>query len=265
MYDFSGRVAVVTGGASGLGLAISTRLASHGALVAVFDRDKEALPTVVARIEKSGGTAHPVTVDVSSRRGVDDAVSEVESTFGPVNILINNAGISVIKPYVEHTDEDFDRQIDVNLRGTHFLMSRIIPSMIDHGFGAVVNISSVAALHYTVPHAGYAASKAAVIALSRDVAFEVAQHGVRVNIIAPGLIAVERSATKVPYLTSQTNDSGRPLHAPTSTRPLGHGRPEDIADLAAFLVSDQARFIIGETIPVAGGTDLQVSMAYPGE
>lgn len=265
MYDFSGRVAVVTGGASGLGLAIATRLATDGAAVAVFDRDADSLPAAVARIEEAGGKALPVTVDITSRPQVDEAVTEVESTLGPVNILVNNAGITVIKPYVEHTDEEFDRLIDVNLRGTHFLMSRIIPSMIEQGSGAVVNISSVAALHYTVPHAGYAASKAGVIALGRDVAFEVARHGVRVNTIAPGLIAVERSATKVPYLASQTKDTGRPLHAPSSTRPLGHGRPEDVADLAAFLVSDQARFIIGATIPVAGGTDLQVSMAFPGE
>jgi len=265
MYDFSGRVAVVTGGASGLGLAISTRLAADGAAVAIFDRDRDSLPAAVARIEEAGGKALPVTVDVSSREQVDEAVTEVEKTLGTVGILVNNAGITVIKPYVDHTDEEVDRLIDVNLRGTHFLMSRIIPSMIDAGFGAVVNISSVAALHYAVPHAGYAASKAGVIALGRDVAFEVARHGVRVNTIAPGLIAVERSATKVPYLASQTAGSGRPLHAPSSTRPLGHGRPEDVADLAAFLASDQARFIIGATIPIAGGTDLQVSMAFPGE
>jgi NAD(P)-dependent dehydrogenase (short-subunit alcohol dehydrogenase family) len=196
---------------------------------------------------------------------VDEAVSEVESTLGAVDFLVNNAGITVIKPYLDHTDEDFDRMIDVNLRGTHYMMSRIIPGMAERKFGAVVNISSAAALHYTVPHAAYAASKAGVIALGRDAAFEVARDGVRINTVAPGLIAVERSSTKVPYLASQTANSGRPLHAPSSTRPLGHGRPEDIADVTAFLLSDQARFIVGATIPVAGGTDLQVSMGFPGE
>jgi NAD(P)-dependent dehydrogenase (short-subunit alcohol dehydrogenase family) len=265
MYDFSQRVAVVTGAASGLGLAIATRLAVDGAAVAVFDRDQDSLPRAVERIEKAGGRAHPFQVDVTSRQGVDGAVTEVESTLGAVDFLVNNAGITIIKPYLDHTDEDFDRMIDVNLRGTHHMMSRIIPGMVARRFGAVVNISSAAALHYTVPHAAYAASKAGVIALGRDAAFEVARDGVRINTIAPGLIAVERSSTKVPYLASQTADSGRPLHAPSSTRPLGHGRPEDIADVTAFLLSDQARFVIGATLPVAGGTDLQVSMAFPGE
>jgi NAD(P)-dependent dehydrogenase (short-subunit alcohol dehydrogenase family) len=265
MYDFNGRIAIVTGGASGLGLAMATRLAVDGAAVAVFDRDEVALPNAVAAIEKTGGKAIPVVVDVSSRQEVDAAVAQVEKELGTVDILINNAGITVIKTYVEHTDDDFDRLINVNLRSTHFLMSRVLPGMIEQANGAIVNISSAAALHYTVPHAGYAASKAGVIALGRDVAFEVARHGVRVNTIAPGLIAVERSSTKVPYLASQTKGTGRPLHAPSTTRPLGHGRPEDIANVAAFLVSDQARFIIGATIPVCGGTDLQVSMAFPGE
>jgi len=136
--------------------------------------------------------------------------------------------------------------------------------MVDRKRGAVVNISSVAAIHVTAPHAGYAASKAGVIALTQEVAFEMARHGVRVNCVAPGLIAVPPSATKQPYLQSQPGTAER-VATPTTTRPLGFGAPEDIANAVAFLLSDQARFIIGQTLKVAGGTDLQVSMPYPGE
>jgi NAD(P)-dependent dehydrogenase (short-subunit alcohol dehydrogenase family) len=265
MYDFTKKVAVVTGAASGLGFAIADRLTREGATVALLDRDPESLERATENLRGNDANVIGVVADVSSGTAVDGAVAEVEAQLGPIDYLVNNAGIVVIKPYVEHSDEDFDRQVAVNLRGVHLLMRRVLPAMVERGMGAVVNISSAAALHYTVPHAAYAASKAGVIALTRDVGFEVARFGVRVNGVAPGLIAVERSATKVPYLASQTAATGTGLSTGTTTRPLGHGRPEDIADAVAFLLSDQARFIIGVTIPVAGGTDLQVTMAFPGE
>jgi NAD(P)-dependent dehydrogenase (short-subunit alcohol dehydrogenase family) len=265
MYDFTGKVGLVTGAAAGLGRAIATRLVSEGAAVALVDRDKESLERVADSLRQTGGTVEPIVADVSDAGDVDSAVVRAESLLGPIDLLVNNAGIVVIKPYIEHTDDDFDRQVAVNLRGTHLLMSRVLPGMVERQRGAVVNISSAAAINYTVPHAGYAASKAGVIALTRDAAFEVARAGVRVNCIAPGLIAVERSATKTPYLASQTAAAGTPLDTSSSTRPMGHGRPEDIANAVAFLLSDQAGFIVGVTLPVAGGTDIQVTMAFPGE
>ena len=265
MYDFSGKVGLVTGAASGLGFAIASRLVAEGASVALLDLDEATLAAATDKLRSTGANVLGVQADVSSAEAVSAAIEAVEAALGPVDLLVNNAGIVVIKPYVEHTDDDFDRQVSVNLRGCHLLMSRVLPGMVERGRGAVVNISSAAAINYTVPHAAYAASKAGVIALTRDVAFEVARSGVRVNCVAPGLIAVERSATKTPYLAGQTASSGGTLTSGTSTRPLGHGRPEDIADAVAFLLSEQARFIIGVTLPVAGGTDIQVSMAFPGE
>jgi NAD(P)-dependent dehydrogenase (short-subunit alcohol dehydrogenase family) len=265
LYDFTGKVGLVTGAASGIGLAVATRLVEEGAAVGLLDVDPSSLDNAAAKLRDLGGTVAAAVADVSSSSAVDAAVAEVERNLGPVDLLVNNAGIVVIKPYVEHTEDDFDRQVAVNLRGAHLLMRRLLPGMVERGSGAVVNISSAAAIRYTVPHAAYAASKAGLIALTRDVGFEVARAGVRVNCVAPGLIAVERSATKTPFLASQTAESGRPLDTRSSTRPLGHGRPEDIADAVAFLLSDQARFIIGVTLPVAGGTDLQVTMAFPGE
>jgi len=265
MYDLSGDVALVTGAASGLGRAIAERLAREGAAVALVDTDEDGLAKTHDEFTRFGAKVCTALCDVSQPPAVEAAVTSAETALGAISVLVNNAGITIQKPYVDHSDEDFDRQIAVNLRGTHLFMSRTLPAMVSNGKGAIVNIASVAALHYTVPHAAYAASKAGIIALSRDTAFEVASRGVRVNCVAPGLIAVPRSSTKVPSLQTQTAASGRDLEQSTNTRPLGYGRPSDIAAVVAFLVSDQARFVIGQTISVAGGTDLQVSMAYPGE
>lgn len=264
MYDFSQQVAVVTGAAAGLGKAIATRLAADGATVALVDLDEAGLKATVEELAATGAKVLAITANVGSADDVERVVKTTEADLGPISLLVNNAGIAVIKPYLQCTDEDFDRQISVNLRGTHLFLSRILPGMVERRRGAVVNISSVAAIHVTAPHAGYAASKAGIIALTQEVAFEVARHGVRVNCVAPGLIAVPPSATKQPYLQEQAG-SARRVTTPTTTRPLGFGQPEDIANAVAFLLSDQARFIIGQTLKVAGGTDLQVSMVYPGE
>lgn len=265
MYDFTGKTALVTGAATGLGNAIAERFAEEGAAVVLVDIDGKGLAVAVDRLRQRGAKVHAVTADVSSAADVERAVQEGEAHCGAITVLVNNAGIAVFKPYIEHTDEDFDRQIAVNLRGTHLFMSRVVPGMVQRGEGYVINISSAAAMHYTVPHAMYAASKAAVIALTRDSAFELARQGVRVNAVAPGLIAVPPSATKTPHLQTKTEAAGRAIETSTSTRPMGYGRPSDIASVVAFLASDQARFVVGQTITVAGGTDLQVSMAFPGE
>jgi NAD(P)-dependent dehydrogenase (short-subunit alcohol dehydrogenase family) len=262
MYDFDQRVALVTGAAAGLGKAIALRLAADGASVAVVDLDEEGLAETVAEIEATGARGLPIVANVSAAEDVEAAVKATESALGPIDLLVNNAGIAVIKPYADYTDDDFDRQIAVNLRGTHLFMSRVLPGMVERKSGAVVSIASVAAIHVTAPHAGYAASKAGIIALTQEVGFEVAKHGVRVNCVAPGLIAVPPSKTKQPYLQP---GSGVRITTPTTTRPLGFGRPEDVANAVAFLLSDEARFIVGQVLKVAGGTDLQISMAYPGE
>jgi NAD(P)-dependent dehydrogenase (short-subunit alcohol dehydrogenase family) len=255
---------VVTGAAAGLGKALATRLAADGATVALVDVDEAGLKATVEELAATGAKVLAITANVGSADDVERVVKTTEADLGPISLLVNNAGIAVIKPYLQCTDEDFDRQISVNLRGTHLFLSRILPGMVERRRGAVVNISSVAAIHVTAPHAGYAASKAGIIALTQEVAFEVARHGVRVNCVAPGLIAVPPSATKQPYLQEQAG-SARRVTTPTTTRPLGFGQPEDIANAVAFLLSDQARFIIGQTLKVAGGTDLQISMTYPGE
>lgn len=257
LYEFSGQTALVTGGAAGLGFAIAQRLAQEGAAIAIIDVDPDGLAEAAARIKQIGVPVHGVVADVSCPTDVEAAVASVESTLGPISKLVNNAGICLFRGYTEYSDDDFDHQLAVNVKGTHNFMSRVVPGMLDRGSGAVVNIASVAAFSFTVPHAVYAASKAAIIALTRDAAFELAGNGVRLNCVAPGLIAVPRSATKTPMLTP--TDLGS-----TDTRPMGFGKPADIAAAVAFLLSDEARFIVGQTLTVAGGTDLRSTMAFPG-
>jgi 2-hydroxycyclohexanecarboxyl-CoA dehydrogenase len=257
LYNFGEHTALVTGGAAGLGFAIAERLAHEGAAVAIIDVDPDGLAEATERIRQLGASVHGVIADVRSPSDVESAVASVESTLGPISKLVNNAGISLFRAYTEYSDDDFDRQLSVNVKGTHNFMSRVLPGMVVRGNGAVVNIASVAAFTFTVPHAVYAASKAAIVALTRDAAFELAGKGVRLNCVAPGLIAVPRSATKIPMLTP--TDLGS-----TDTRPMGFGKPSDIAAAVAFLLSDEARFIVGQTLTVAGGTDLRSTMAFPG-
>jgi NAD(P)-dependent dehydrogenase (short-subunit alcohol dehydrogenase family) len=249
MYNLDGQVALVTGAAAGIGLGVARRLASEGVAVAMVDRDVALLGQAASQVGQLGAPVLPIVADVSVREDVEAAVASTANSLGPISILVNNAGIWRIKDYLEHTDDDLERQWRVNCLGTHLTMSCALPGMVDRGHGCVVNISSVAAFHYTTPHAAYASSKAAVVAMTRDVAFEVAQYGVRVNGIAPGLI-------------SPTAPPGRDVIDRSKAFPMGRGRPADIGGVVAFLASDDARFIVGVTIPVCGGTDLWVSIAF---
>ena len=252
MNRFAGKTALITGGASGIGLAVAFRFAGEGAAVAIVDIDADALEQAAKQLAANGASVHTAAGDVSNVADVEAAIASTTEKLGPIDILVNNAGVFVLKSYVDHTDDDWRRILNINLDGTHNFLSRVLPGMIERGSGAVINISSVAALHYTVPHAAYAASMAAVVALTRDIGFEVAHQGVRVNCVAPGLIAVEKTVARLEHGT---------LEASTDFRPMGWGRPEDIAGVVSFLASDDARFVVGVTIPVSGGTDLLVSMA----
>src|ERR1700722_1678251 len=226
VYGFDDKVALITGGAAGLGLAIATRLAQEGAAVAIVDMDADGLANAAAQLKEQGGAVHTVVGDVSSVPDVEAAVASTEASLGPISQLVNNAGICLFREYLDYTDDDFDRQMDVNLKSTHLFMRRVVPGMVERGGGAIVNIASVAAFNFTVPHAAYAASKAAIVALTRAAAFVLASRGGRVNCVAPGLIAVPRSSTKTPLITPT-------IEGPTDTRPLGFGRPGDIASAVA--------------------------------
>jgi NAD(P)-dependent dehydrogenase (short-subunit alcohol dehydrogenase family) len=241
---FTGRVAIVTGAAQGIGQGIVKMLVAEGAAVLAFDFDEALLREAVGGFE---GRVEPFVGSVTDRAAVEAAVSAAELRLGPVDVLVNNAGVWVVKPFLEQTDDDFDRMIDVNLRGTWLFMKAVAPRMVERGRGVVINLSSMAAFTYTVPTGIYGASKAGVAALTRDVAFELAGRGVRVNAIAPGNIANPRRPNR---------------RAPSAGLPLGSGGPEDIAGAVRFLISDDSRYVIGQTISVAGGAELSVSTGW---
>jgi NAD(P)-dependent dehydrogenase (short-subunit alcohol dehydrogenase family) len=247
VYGLNGKVAIVTGAASGIGRGVAERLAAEGCRVTLVDRDAAVLQDTSAKLIARYRDVLSIQCDVAEAADVSRVVDETVSAHGPVDILVNNAGVWRIKNYVDHTDADMDLQWRVNFMGLHAFMSRVLPSMMDRRSGSIINLSSIAAFHYTVPHAGYAATKAAVAALTRDVGFEAAHYGVRVNAIAPGNIQ--------PNLDNAA-------HSASQAIPMGPGQPSDIAGVVAFLASDDARFISGVTIPVCGAIDIWVSAGF---
>lgn len=249
---FAGRVAVVTGAARGLGYAIATTLAERGAVIVLNGTDGEALKRASdsLRAAVGGAQVRGVMADVSLPEDVSRLVEEAERELGHVDVLVNNAAIQVATGLLEHSIEDWDRVIAVNLRGVFLCMRAVLPGMIRAGHGSIVNLASIAALHATTPHISYAASKAAVLALTRDVACEVAPHGIRVNAVAPGPI-------ETPLTGALLGEDAREVIR--RAIPLGRwGTPDDIAAAVAFLASDEAAFVTGAMLPVSGGADLRL-------
>jgi NAD(P)-dependent dehydrogenase (short-subunit alcohol dehydrogenase family) len=247
MTDLSGKVALVTGAARGIGRAIALRLAAGGAAVAVADLDEAGARKVAG--ELGGGRALALAGDVSVEREANALVDRTVAELGGLDVLVNNAGIWVIKPLEETTPDEWDRQQATNLRGVYLLCRRAIPAL-RRGPGCIVNIASMAGFRFTVPHVGYAATKAGVIATTRDLAVELAPDRIRVNAVAPGPIDTQGL---------RRNLSEAEQKAFEARFLLGRiGRPEDIAEAVAFLASERASYITGATLPVTGGAELAV-------
>jgi len=246
----SPRVAVVTGGARGIGSAVSARLAQDGLDVAVLDLDETGCSNTVAAVEAAGRRALAVSVDVSDTSSVDAAVARVVETLGAPSVLINNAGITRDNLLFKMTDDDWDSVLAVHLRGA-FLMSRAVQAhMTKAGWGRIVNLSSTSALGNR-GQANYAAAKAGMQGFTKTLSIELGKFGVTVNAIAPGFIATEMTKATADRLGVPFEDFMAARAAETPVPRVGV--PEDIAHAVSFFVSDEASFVSGQVLYVAGG------------
>ena len=244
------RTAVVTGAARGIGAAVATRLAADGFAVAVVDLDEAACADTVRAIEEAGGTAIAVGADVSDSAAVQSAVATVVERLGAPTVLVNNAGILRDNLLFKMTDDDWDAVMNVHLRGS-FLMTRAVQKhQTEAGWGRIVNLSSTSALGNR-GQANYSAAKAGLQGFTKTLAIELGKFGVTANAIAPGFIATEMTAATAARIGADFED----FKAAAATQiPVGRvGTPEDIAAMASFFVSDEASFISGQVVYVAGG------------
>ena len=243
------RTAIVTGGASGIGLAVSERLARDGAAVAVFDRDGAAAADAAAKIGAAGGNAVGVTVDVTDRAAIDAGVADVHARLGPPTMLVNCAGLQGFAPFLKITPEQWERILAVNLTGTFNCCQAVVPHMIEAGWGRIVNISSSSAQGGQPLMTHYVAAKAGVIGFTKALALELGPKGITVNTIPPGFID-----TPMLRASEEKGFLGQGVEHHAALTPVRRvGRPDDIAAACAFLVSDEAGYVTGQVIGVNGG------------
>lgn len=247
VFSLAGRVALITGGGTGIGLEIARCMVAAGATVIITGRRESVLQESAADL---GEGAHFLVNDVTDLSSIEGLVEQVEATYGPLDILVNNAGINMKKPALEVTDEDFSRIIHTNLNAVFALTRAAAKRMVARRSGMILMISSMAAYYGIDRVVAYAASKSAVEGMVKVLASEFSAHGVRINAIAPGFIETEMSRT------AMNSDPDRRDRAMRRT-PMGKfGKPSDIGHAAVFLASDAARYVTGVSLPVDGGNSI---------
>lgn len=239
------RTALITGASRGIGRAIALRLSKQGHRIAVnYNTHPDDAEKVVNEITSAGGEAFAVQASVSDKSQVDRMMDEVVDRLGPIEIMVNNAGIIADSLLMRMKDDDFDRVIDTNLRGTYYCSKAVVPPMMRARWGRIINISSVVGIRGNAGQSNYSASKAGVHGFTKSLAKEVATRGITVNVVAPG------------YVTTATTDvlNERVKEQVMTWIPMGRfGEPDEVAPMAAFLATEDARYVTGTIIRVDGG------------
>ena len=246
MRKMDGKRVLVTGSGTGIGRGVALEFAEEGAAVALhYAHSDEGARSALDEITDAGGKAAAFQADLSDLDQVQGLAAQAIDFLGGMDILINNAGITFNKPFLEVKSEQFDTLFNVNIRGMFFLTQAVVPVMIEQGRGAVINLTSVHAFAGMTEHTIYASTKAAIVSFTRVLALELAQKGVRVNAIAPGWILVENHWKTLVDIDVETK--GRKI-------PAGFiGLPKDIGQLAIFLAGEESRYIVGQTLVIDGG------------
>jgi len=250
MKRFEHKTIVVTGGGGGIGGATSLRFGKEGGRVAVFDLNLEAAEKVAAQIRADGGTALALLADITDRASVNAAVAATEAQLGPIDVLVNNAGWDVFKPFTKTEPAQWDKLIAINLVGALHMHHAVLPGMVERKAGRIVNIGSDAARVGSSGEAVYSACKGGLVAFSKTIAREHARHGITVNVVCPG-------PTDTALLAGVAEGAPNPeklMEAFTRAIPLGRlGQADDLASAIAFFASDDASFITGQVVSVSGG------------
>jgi NAD(P)-dependent dehydrogenase (short-subunit alcohol dehydrogenase family) len=243
--EFADRVAIVTGGASGIGRAVAKQFAQQGAAVVVADANSAGAELVAEALRESGARASGISVDVSQADQAEAMAAQTLAEFGKIDILVHSAGIGIERSFLETTPAEWRRIIETDLSGTFFCGQAVARRMVERGYGRIVNLASTAGIRGGSGRAAYGAAKGGVIALTKVMAVELAPHGITVNALAPGAIETELVARMHSDETRRVYRAGIPLDR--------YGTPEETAHAAVFLASDEARYITGHILAVDGG------------
>ena len=247
MASLSGKVAIVTGGSSGIGKATAIAFAREGAKVVVASRREKEGQETVKQVQSAGSEGFFIKTDVSKETDVSAMVEKTIATYGHLDYAFNNAGIEQIPtPLVEQTEETFDQVMDINVKGVWLCMKHQIPQMLVNGGGVIVNMSSIAGMIGASGLPIYVASKHAVLGLTKSVALEYAKEGIRINAVCPGMI--ETDLLDRAFANQEVKERLIAMH------PIGRvGKPEEIAEAVVWLCSDKASFVTGQSLPLDGG------------
>ena len=247
LFDLTDKVAIITGGGTGLGEACAKALADAGASVVLSGRRLELLDKVTSEINSSGGQAISIKTDVTHKNEVDSMVTKTLQKYGKIDILVNNSGINIVRPFLELSEDEWDAVINTNLKGCFYCCQAVGKGMVEQKSGSIINMVSVFGRTGFMNLAPYIASKGAIVQLTKGLAVEWARHNVRVNAVAPSYIKTEMTKRDI-------ESDERVLKFNLSKIPMRRGgEPSEVAGAVVFLASEASSFVTGETIAVDGG------------